>query len=84
MLIKEYYLIENNQEVKINRDDIKKGQLIRIVAHNGKGVCFSNEKIITLTNSYRDKTITPFGTITKGWVVQSKIPPNSQIWTINL
>lgn len=84
MLTREFFLIENNQEIKINREDIKKGQLIKIIVHNGKGVLFSAARIITLSNAYKDDTVTPFGTMTRGWTVEARIPPSSEIVTVRL
>jgi len=83
-MIKEIFLIENNQEIKINREDIKKGQLLRIIVHNGKGVLFSAARIITLSDAYKDETVTPFGTITRGWTVEARTPPSSEVVTVRL
>lgn len=79
MVTKEYYLIENNQEIKIEREEIKKSQLIKIVTKNNKGEIVNNQRIVTLSDPYIDRTITPFGTITRGLVVSAKIPPSSHV-----
>lgn len=84
MMIQEIYLIENNQEIKIKPEEVKKGQLIKIIVHNGKGVLFNAARIVTLSDAYKDQTVTPFGTMTRGWIVEARIPPSSELRTVRL
>lgn len=79
----EYYRIENNQEIKIERDEIKKGQLIKIT-RTVNGEIVNEQRIVTLTDPYEHKTVNPFATFNRGWVVQAKIPPSSKVWTVKL
>ena len=84
MLTRDIFLIENNQEIKIKPEEIKKGQLIKIITHNGRGVVFSAARVVTLSDSYKDQTVTPFGTMTRGLVVEVRIPPSSEVVTVRL
>lgn len=84
MMIREDFLIENNQEIKIKPEDIKAGQVIRVTLHNGRGVYFQDVRFLTLTDAYREKVELPFHSIIKGWKVEAKIPPSSEVWHIPL
>lgn len=83
MMTTEYYLIENNQEIKIECEEIKKGQTIRQIL-KVDGEVKVNSRFITLTNPYEHKTMIYGIEHTTGLRVEARIPPSYKVFTIPL
>lgn len=83
-MISFFYRLENNQEIKIKSNEIKKGDIIRLLVMSEHGMIYSNKTYTILTDPYTGEIKTPFYKRVSGWFVKGRESGNSEVWEIKL